>query len=213
MIIEIQGLIPFPLKETDISRSEVWGRDNSFNSDNTYLVSAESGKGKTTLLHCIYGLRKDYEGNVIINSDDIKSLSQTDLLNLRKQKIAIVPQGLFLFDDLNFFENIQLKNRLTKFKTESQIEDMAVSLGMQSFYKQKTKTLSYGQKQRTAIIRALCQPFEFIILDEPFSHLDEKNIQSAWELIKQEADIQNAGIIITSLGNHYNLKFDKTLIL
>ncbi|HXK81934.1 MAG TPA: ABC transporter ATP-binding protein, partial [Bacteroidales bacterium] len=60
---------------------------------------------------------------------------------------------------------------------------------------------------------ALCQDFEFILLDEPFSHLDEKNIQSAWELIKQEADIQNAGIIITSLGNHYNLKFDKTLIL
>jgi ABC-type lipoprotein export system ATPase subunit len=213
MIIDFQGLIPFPLKETNIEASEVWERDISFNSGNTYLVSAESGKGKTTLLHCIYGLRKDYEGEVLIDSEPISALSQNELLKLRKNNISIVPQGLFLFDELSYYENIKLKNRLTNFKTENEIEEMSAKLGMQKFYKQKAKTLSYGQKQRTAIVRALCQSFDFILLDEPFSHLDEKNVELGWNLIKEEAAKQNAGIILTSLGNTYNINFDNTLIL
>lgn len=213
MIIDFQGLIPFPLKEANYEGSEVWGRDISFKTGNTYLVSAESGKGKTTLLHCIYGLRKDYDGIVSIDGKSLSTISQSELLKLRKNQISIVPQGLFLFDELSYFENIKLKNRLTNFKTEKQIEEMSAKLGMLKFYNQKAQTLSYGQKQRAAIVRALCQSFDFILLDEPFSHLDDKNAILCWELITEEVAKQNAGIILTSLGNNYSINFDKTLIL
>lgn len=213
MIIDFQGLIPFPLKEANYEVSEVWGRDISFKTGNTYLVSAESGKGKTTLLHCIYGLRKDYDGIVSIDGKSLSTISQSELLKLRKNQISIVPQGLFLFDELSYFENIKLKNRLTNFKTEKQIEEMSAKLGMLKFYNQKAQTLSYGQKQRAAIVRALCQSFDFILLDEPFSHLDDKNAILCWELITEEVAKQNAGIILTSLGNNYSINFDKTLIL
>jgi putative ABC transport system ATP-binding protein len=90
---------------------------------------------------------------------------------------------------------------------------MTQQLGMSAQLNQKTKTLSYGQKQRLAIIRALCQPFEFLLLDEPFSHLDNTNINIAWQLIQTEAKKQNAGIILTSLGNNYQLDFDQTKML
>jgi ABC-type Mn2+/Zn2+ transport system ATPase subunit len=72
--------------------------------------------------------------------------------------------------------------------------------------------LSMGQQQRVAIIRALCQPFEWLILDEPFSHLDEVNTQRCLKLINEQTDAMQAGFVLTSLGDshqfsyHYELK-------
>jgi ABC-type lipoprotein export system ATPase subunit len=213
MQISLKSLIPFPLKETQTNVSEIWGRDISFNSQSTYLISAASGTGKTTLLHCIYGLRTDYEGVLSINNRNISTVSQHEILTWRRNKLSLVPQGLVLFDTLSFLENILLKNRLSNFKSLEEIKEMTQQLGMSAQLNQKTKTLSYGQKQRLAIIRALCQPFEFLLLDEPFSHLDNTNINIAWQLIQTEAKKQNAGIILTSLGNNYQLDFDQTKML
>lgn len=68
--------------------------------------------------------------------------------------------------------------------------------------------LSIGQQQRVAIIRALCQPFDFILLDEPVSHLDEMNNRLAAKLIAEEAASQGAGIISTSVGNNVLINVD-----
>ena len=76
-------------------------------------------------------------------------------------------------------------------------------LGLKNFENRKVEKLSFGQKQRISIIRALCQSFEFILLDEPFSHLDENNSRIAWDLIKDEAEKQRAGVVITSLRNSF----------
>lgn len=73
--------------------------------------------------------------------------------------------------------------------------------GMHDHQDKKAGILSYGQKQRIAIIRAICQPFQFIFLDEAFSHLDKENTATMWKLILDEAKSQSAGIILTSLGN------------
>ena len=66
-------------------------------------------------------------------------------------------------------------------------------------YDQKAIHLSYGQRQRIAVIRALCQPFDFLLLDEPFSHLDDVNQQLLIDLVTEEAAKNKAGIIFTSL--------------
>ena len=78
---------------------------------------------------------------------------------------------------------------------------------------QLVETLSLGQKQRTAIIRSLCQPFDFLLLDEPFSHLDESNIEILTSILNQELDYQNAGFIMTTLNNEYLFNYDKILNL
>ena len=77
----------------------------------------------------------------------------------------------------------------------------------------KCQTLSYGQQQRVAIVRALCQPFEWLLLDEPFSHLDEQNSTIALELIQEVCAAHNAGLIVTSLGSAQNRMFDRSIIL
>ena len=73
--------------------------------------------------------------------------------------------------------------------------------------------LSFGQQQRVALMRALVQPFDFLLADEPISHLDEGNAQIMAELISREAESQGACIITTSIGKHLPLDYDITLQL
>ena len=65
--------------------------------------------------------------------------------------------------------------------------------------------LSIGQMQRVAVVRAVCQPFDFIFLDEPVSHLDARNNKIVADIITEAADSQGAGIVSTSVGNHLML--------
>ena len=76
---------------------------------------------------------------------------------------------------------------------------MASRLGIQNKLQQLCGTCSYGEQQRIAIIRALQQPFQYLLLDEPFSNLDEVNRQKAMELIQEEATARKASIILADL--------------
>jgi len=68
--------------------------------------------------------------------------------------------------------------------------------------------MSFGQQQRVALIRALCQPFDFIFVDEPISHLDSVNANIMAEIILAEAKRQGAAIIVTSIGKRLELEYD-----
>lgn len=203
MEIKFSEVIPAPIPEKDILQSEIWSRDISFNKTNKYLIYADSGKGKTTFVNIIFGIRKDYSGKVFINGNDINNCSLNYFSELHKNTLSIVPQGLFLFHELTMLENINIKNRLQNHLSASRINEMIEKLGLKGFENRKAGKMSFGQRQRVAIIRALCQSFEFLLLDEAFSHLDNKNTQIAWELIKEEADNQHAGIILTSLQKDF----------
>ena len=203
MEIKFSEVIPAPIPEKDILQSEIWSRDLTFIDGKRYLIYADSGKGKTTFINIIFGLRKDYSGTVLINGQDIRNFNLNNLSELHKNALSIVPQGLFLFPELTMIENIIIKNRLQNHFSASRINEMIETLGLKGFENRKAGKMSFGQRQRVAIIRALCQNFDFILLDEAFSHLDNKNTKIAWELINEEADKQNAGIILTSLHEDF----------
>ena len=73
--------------------------------------------------------------------------------------------------------------------------------------------LSFGQQQRVALIRALCQPFDFLFLDEPVSHLDEVNAKNMARVLTEEAMKLGAGIIVTSIGKRLELDYTKKMLL
>ncbi|MEM1119294.1 MAG: ATP-binding cassette domain-containing protein, partial [Bacteroidota bacterium] len=98
-------------------------------------------------------------------------------------------------------------------KTEAEIKAMAAQLGVDHLLQQNCGTLSYGQRQRIAIIRALCQPFDFLFLDEPFSHLDALNTEAAFRLIQTVCTEQQTGFVLVSLGEQFGGQYDKELIL
>ena len=209
MEIRFSKIIPIPIPESNIANSEIWNRDLLFEQNNKYLIYADSGKGKTTFVNIIFGLRKDYTGNVYIDGEDISNFSINQFSQLRKTRLSIVPQGLQLFPELSVLENINIKNRIQNYKTSKQISEMIEKLGLSGFENRKNAKMSFGQKQRVAIIRALCQSFDYILLDEPFSHLDAKNTEIAWDLIKSEAEQQNASIIVTSLKQDFETNIIK----
>ena len=70
--------------------------------------------------------------------------------------------------------------------------------------------MSFGQQQRVAMIRALVQPFDFLMVDEPISHLDDVNSAIMCDIMMEEARRQGAGVIVTSIGKHMNMSYDKT---
>lgn len=90
---------------------------------------------------------------------------------------------------------------------------MAKRLGIESKLKKLCSTCSYGEQQRIAIIRALQQPFDFLLLDEPFSHLDENNRQKAMELMQEEATERKAAIILTDLKKIDYFQAERVLYL
>ena len=203
MTFTFEKLIPLPMTELPVKGSAVWEADSfTFSQGISYLVEAASGKGKTSLLSIMYGLRKDYRGKLFIDGTDAGSFNPKDWTRFRKQRVSYIFQGLELFGDLSAMDNILLKNQITKFNTQQQIIDMAKRLDMAPFLHRKCRLLSFGQQQRIAIIRALCQPFEFLFADECFSHIDKQNSTTAMKLITEACNEQGAGLFLSSLGNN-----------
>lgn len=219
MQIELQDLIPTPLVEQQQHNpqlSEVWLQKVVLEQGKSYAIQAQSGRGKSTFLHILYGIRQDYNGKVLFENTAIRTYKPTNWATLRQQKIAIVFQDLRLFLHLTAKENILAKTYLAYPKPDmSKIYEMAEHLQIRHLLESNKNAglFSYGERQRIAILRALTQPFEWLLLDEPFSHLDAENVKRASELITETCKAQGASILCTSLGYDYPLLFDKTIKL
>lgn len=211
--IVLLNTLPAVFAGREEDHSEVWLRNVEFERGKHYLISAESGTGKSSLCSYIYGYRIDYSGVMQFDGTDIRTLSVDQWCDVRKNHIAYLPQDLRLFPELTAIENIQLKNRLTNFKTEKEIISYFELLGIPEKVNSPVGKLSIGQQQRVAIIRALCQPADFILLDEPVSHLDEANNAIVAQMVTEEAARQGAGVISTSVGNNVKISVDKELKL
>ncbi|MCM1290604.1 MAG: ATP-binding cassette domain-containing protein [Prevotella sp.] len=200
--IHLSDTLPKVFENESIPPSDIWHKDVTFHRGEHYLIEAASGTGKSSLCAYIYGNRTDYLGQISFDDCDISNLSPNEWQSLRRTNIAYLPQELALFPELTAVQNIMLKNVLTGQISEQQIEKWLKRLGIDSRADYPVGKMSIGQQQRVAIIRTVCQPFDFILLDEPVSHLDEKNNKIAAEIILEEANRRGASIIATSVGNH-----------
>ena len=188
---------------SQIRESRIWEAPPfTFKRGCRICIHAESGGGKSSLLSFIYGNREDYRGEILFDKKNIRQFGIKDWCEIRRSQIALLPQEMRLFPEISVWENIRLKNNLTNVKSDEEIERMLSGLGIQNKKNEPVSKLSIGQQQRVAIIRTLCQPFDFIFLDEPVSHLDEGNNRMVARLVEKEASNYNAGIITTSVGNH-----------
>ena len=213
MTIQFSSVLPHPLSSIKHKFDSIWNTDFSIEPGQKIILNAASGKGKTTFTHLLMGIRNDYSGKILFEGKDIRSLNMNEWSDIRKNTIAVVYQDLQLFHELTALENITIKNQLTQVLTINEIEFMFEQVGLVDKRNQLTGTLSMGQKQRVAIIRALCQPFNWLILDEPFSHLDNENSSICFEIIRDRCKNINAGIILTSLDEKEMAGFDKQLKL
>ena len=215
MQIELQQIVPVPLKDKFANRgSDVWNKHLQFSKGEWIKIKAPSGTGKTTLVHIIYKLRNDYEGTVLWNNKDLQQITGDALAQLRQKNVSVIFQDLRLFSNLTARENIELNRVLQQpFYDASVIDAMAESLGITHILQQRAGLCSYGEQQRIAIIRSLVQPFDWLIMDEPFSHLDQQNIARAATLIAEECSKRNAGFMLTDLDEDAHFNYSRVLNL
>ena len=141
-------------------------------------ITGKSGAGKSTLLHIMAGLDQATSGKIIFNDQSLSSISNSSLSKIRLVNFGFVYQFHHLLDDLTVEENIQipllLKNSLDKDK-KIKIKEIMQTLGIFNRKNHLPWKLSGGEKQRTAIARALINNPKFLFLDEPTGNLDKEN--------------------------------------
>lgn len=213
MQITLNNVKPKYMSESEVAGSDIYLQPSVvFEQGSKYMVCARSGHGKTSLLNFIYGISDQYDGSIERKTGNGKQ----ETLSASSFPLSVLSymfQDLCLFPELTAMENVQLKNRLTDFKSDSEIERMLDALLPEGKKHQPVATLSLGQRQRVAAVRALCQPFRFLLLDEPFSHLDHDTAAQVAAMISDEVERQGAGLIVTALDPINLFHFDKTMQL
>jgi putative ABC transport system ATP-binding protein len=199
MQLHIHNLLPAYFEENRKATSEVWGKEILFTKGELVKIVAPSGSGKTSLIHFLYGMRKNYAGLVTCDAKPLNTCSVEELATLRSGRLSIVFQDLRLFLQQTVEDNLLVKLHLKPYHQEEKIKEMAGRLGIGNKLNSLCGNCSYGEQQRIAIIRSLLQPFDFLLLDEPFSHLDNANAEKAMELILEEAKLRQACVVFADL--------------
>ncbi|MCM1107765.1 MAG: ATP-binding cassette domain-containing protein [Clostridium sp.] len=211
--IELKKMLPVVFAaRTDVA-GDIWRQEVVFERGGLYLIEAASGTGKSSLCSYIVGYRNDYEGQLLFDGKDARSLDVEGWVELRRRSLSLLFQELRLFPELTALENVEVKNKLTGRKTRAEILRWFDELGIPDKVDVKLGRMSFGQQQRVALMRALVQPFDFLLADEPVSHLDDANGRVMARILMEEACAQGAGVIVTSIGKHMDLNYDKIYTL
>ena len=129
---------------TDI-QSDIWQQEVTFERGHLYLIEAVSGTGKSSLCSYLIGYRGDYEGSMCFDGRDIRELCTYDWTMLRQRSLSTMFQELRVFPELTAWENVQVKNQLTHYKSNTEIAAYFETLGIADKRDTRLGHLSYGQ--------------------------------------------------------------------
>src|SRR5258706_8349825 len=132
MQIRLRKIVPTFFERDKIINSEIWEQEVILKKSEHLHIIAPSGKGKTSLIHFIYGLRKDYEGTVSYENENIRNISPEKFSTYRQKNISIIFQDLRLFADQKVRENLEIKRQLQPYHPPHKIDEMATRLGIES---------------------------------------------------------------------------------
>lgn len=161
----------------------------SINKGEFVSVIGKSGCGKSTLLYVLSTLDTDYEGDLLIENENMRGKKENQLAKIRNEKIGFVFQFHYLLNEFSVLHNVMLPAlKLNKY-AEREVEQMALEklkiLGMANLANKKPNQLSGGEKQRVAIARALINSPQIIMCDEPTGNLDKKNSEIVFDIFER----------------------------
>ncbi|MEM9917611.1 MAG: ATP-binding cassette domain-containing protein [Bacteroidota bacterium] len=179
-----------------------------------WLLLGQSGSGKTTLLHLLGGLRSPKRGKVFIDGNSLGDMDSADLDLFRGQKVGIVFQQAHFLKALTVGENLAIAQQLAgKPISMERIKELLERLRIGHKLNQRPGNLSQGEQQRLAIARALVNRPLIILADEPTSALDDTNCEEVIQLLEQQAEEENATLLIVTHDGRLKERFEKRIIL
>jgi putative ABC transport system ATP-binding protein len=148
-------------------------------------IMGPSGCGKSTLLHALGGLLAPTSGSIRVDGRELRSLSDAERTELRRQKIGFVFQRFNLFPSLNVEGNLRLQQRIS-FERNGHSRRLALLdlLGISSKRLHRPVELSGGEQQRVALARALVHEPSILLADEPTGNLDSRNSENVLSMMK-----------------------------
>jgi lipoprotein-releasing system ATP-binding protein len=165
-------------------------------------ITGKSGCGKSTLLYILSTMDTDYEGELFIGNEAMKSKDGAGLARVRNEKIGFVFQFHYLLPEFSVLRNVMLPAQKLGLKSEDEIEAKAMEhlkmLGIADQALKNANMLSGGQKQRVAIARALINDPLIIMGDEPTGNLDSKNSAIVFDLFKEIAATGNRSLLVVT---------------
>lgn len=189
--------------------------DLTIYSGDFLVITGESGSGKSTLLHLIEGIDSETEGELLYKGRSVKKFSGKERSVYRSCETGYVYQDFDLIEELTVKENIILPALIAKKKDyKDRYEKVVIETGIKDREKHYPSQISGGQKQRTAISRALINDPSVILADEPTGNLDSKTSEAIMELFKKLNEGGQTIILVThdikfiDIGNRKIRMFD-----
>jgi ABC-type sugar transport system ATPase subunit len=157
-------------------------------------LMGRTGQGKTTLLEAIAGLRAIIGGSICIAGRDVTQLPPA------ARGIGFVPQDLALFPTMSVRQNIAFVLRVRGQPADERVQELAALLGLDRLLDRHVRSLSGGEAQRTALGRALAARPPLLLLDEPFSALDDATRAEMHALLKRIREV--SGVTVLHITHH-----------
>ena len=207
------------VKEYKIGKQKIRAVDSvslEVNKGEFIALVGVSGSGKSTLLHLLGGLDKATSGEVVVNGQEIRKMSDRRLSQFRNQTIGFVFQSFYLPPFLTLRRNIEVASmpqRMKRAERKQRIEELARQVGLYDRLNHRPRELSGGQIQRAAIARALLNRPAIILADEPTGNLDSANSHDIIQLFQQIRERYGTTVIIATHDTEVAAQADRVITL
>lgn len=179
-------------------------------------VMGPSGSGKTTLLNSISCFIPHDGGEILLNNQNISKLKEDQLAEVRNKKMGFVFQDFMLLDGLSVFENIclpQIIDQRPIRQMETKAKNICELFGIEKIMDKYPAEISGGEKQRTAVARALMNNPYIILADEPTGNLDSKSCKAVIDAFLQAKAEMNATVFMVTHDSFAASFCDRVVVL
>ena len=188
--------------------------DLKLKQSQSLLILGESGIGKTTLIYILAGLLRPNSGTLEINSIKINELNSNEIDRFRGDNIGMVFQSPRFVNNISILDNLCLSQYLSKNKKDViRATQLLAQVGLEHKKHNKAKELSQGEQQRAAIALSVVKKPKLILADEPTSSLDDVNCAKTVSLLKEQAALNNASLIIITHDHRLKSQFNNHIYL